>query len=36
MSHAKGIYVQGRWNSADLMRAPFGRVADVVLRTMLR
>jgi coniferyl-aldehyde dehydrogenase len=36
MSHAKGIYVQGRWNAADLMRAPFGRLADTVLRAMLR
>jgi coniferyl-aldehyde dehydrogenase len=36
MSHAKGIYVQGRWNAADLMRAPFGRLADAVLRAMLR
>lgn len=36
MSHAKGVYVQGRWNAADLMRAPFGRLADAVLRAMLR
>ncbi len=36
MSHAKGIYVQGRWNAADLIRAPFGRLADAVLRVMLR
>jgi coniferyl-aldehyde dehydrogenase len=36
LSHAKGIYVQGRWNAADLMRAPFGRLADAVLRVMLR
>jgi coniferyl-aldehyde dehydrogenase len=36
MSHAKGIYVQGRWNAADLMRAPFGRLADAMLKMMLR
>jgi coniferyl-aldehyde dehydrogenase len=36
MSHAKGIYLQGRWNAADLMRAPFGRLADAVLKAMLR
>jgi len=36
MSHAKGIYVQGRWNAAILMRAPFGWFADVMLRLMLR
>jgi coniferyl-aldehyde dehydrogenase len=36
MSHAKGIYVQGRWNVSDLMRAPFGRVANAILGMMLR
>jgi coniferyl-aldehyde dehydrogenase len=36
MSHAKGIYVQGRWNAANVMRAPFGWLADVLLRLMLR
>jgi coniferyl-aldehyde dehydrogenase len=36
MSHAKGIYVQGRWNVSDLLRAPFGRVADAILGMMLR
>jgi coniferyl-aldehyde dehydrogenase len=33
MSHAKGIYA--RWNVFDLMRAPYGRVADAILGTML-
>ncbi|RXF72729.1 coniferyl aldehyde dehydrogenase, partial [Hansschlegelia zhihuaiae] len=28
MSHAKGVYVQGRWNAAALLRAPFGGLAD--------
>jgi coniferyl-aldehyde dehydrogenase len=36
MSHAKGIYVQGRWNVANLIRAPFGWMADTILRLMLR
>ena len=36
MSHAKGIYTQGRWNTANLLRAPFGRVADTILTLVLR
>lgn len=36
MSHAKGIYVQGRWNAANLLRAPFGGFADRVLGFILR
>ncbi len=36
LSHAKGIYVQGRWNGSALLRAPFGRVADTILNMMLR
>lgn len=36
LSHAKGIYVQGRWNAANLLRAPFGRMADRALGLMLR
>lgn len=36
LSHAKGIYVQGRWNGATLLRAPFGRLADKILKMMLR
>ncbi|MCQ0990362.1 coniferyl aldehyde dehydrogenase [Jiella marina] len=35
-SHAKGIYAQGRWNLADLAMAPFGRVAEQLLKFMLR
>lgn len=30
MSHAKGVFVQGRWNFAGLLHAPFGRFADIV------
>lgn len=36
LSHAKGIYSQGRWNGADLLRAPFGKMANVLLRLLLR
>ncbi len=36
MSHAKGVFVQGRWNAANLLRAPFGRLADTVLSLLLR
>ncbi len=35
-SHAKGIYAQGRWNLADLAMAPFGRIADQLVRFMLK
>ena len=36
LSHAKGIFEQGRWNFAGLLRAPFGRVADALFGFMLR
>jgi coniferyl-aldehyde dehydrogenase len=36
MSHAKGIYAQGRWSATGLMRAPFGWLADAILALMLR
>ncbi|WP_395396432.1 coniferyl aldehyde dehydrogenase (plasmid) [Novosphingobium sp. BL-8A] len=36
MSHGKGIFVQGRWNLPDLLRAPFGRFADATLAAILR
>lgn len=36
MSHAKGVYVEGRWNAASLLRAPFGGFADRVLGFILR
>ena len=36
MSHAKGVFIQGRWNASNLVRAPFGRLADRVLNVMLR
>ena len=36
LSHAKGIYEQGRWNSATLLRAPFGKMAERILGFVLR
>ena len=35
-SHAKGIFEQGRWNGGNLLRAPFGRLAETILKVMLR
>jgi coniferyl-aldehyde dehydrogenase len=36
LSHAKGVFTQTRWNLAGLIRPPFGRVADSVLKFLLR
>jgi len=36
LSHAKGVYAQGRWNSSSLLRAPFGRLTETILKLMLR
>jgi coniferyl-aldehyde dehydrogenase len=36
LSHAKGIFEQGRLNASNLLRAPFGRMADAILGLMLR
>lgn len=36
MSHSKGIFEQGRWNAATLLRAPFGALADRMLAILLR
>lgn len=35
MSHAKGIFIQRRWNLPNLLRAPFGRMADLALSVTL-
>lgn len=35
MSHAKGVFVQGRWNFANLLRAPFGKLTDLAVRSVL-
>ena len=31
MSHAKGVFVQGRWNLPSLLHAPFGRFAELAI-----
>jgi len=36
LSHAKGVFAQGRWNGGNLLRAPFGRLTDAILKLMLR
>jgi coniferyl-aldehyde dehydrogenase len=36
MSHAKGVFVQGRWNLPSLLRAPFGKIAGLALKVTLR
>lgn len=35
MSHAKGVFVQGRWSLPRLLGAPFGRFVDLALRITL-
>lgn len=35
MSHAKGVFLQRRWNLPGLVRAPFGRLADFALAMTL-
>jgi coniferyl-aldehyde dehydrogenase len=36
MSHAKGVFVQGRWNLPSLLRAPFGKLIDLALAATLK
>jgi coniferyl-aldehyde dehydrogenase len=36
LSHAKGIYEQGRWNLSNLLHAPFRQPIDIILNIMLR
>ncbi|WPO98251.1 aldehyde dehydrogenase family protein [Pseudomonas sp. HR96] len=36
MSHAKGVFVQGRWSLPTLLRAPFGRLANLATAWLLR
>jgi len=36
MSHARGVLIQHRRNIGNLLRPPFGKLADWVLRVMLR
>jgi coniferyl-aldehyde dehydrogenase len=36
LSHAKGIFEQGRWNGMDLFQAPFGSLTNNLIRFFLR
>jgi coniferyl-aldehyde dehydrogenase len=36
LSHAKGVFTQARWNFADLLRPPFGRLTNSILKFLLR
>ena len=36
LSHAKGIFEMARWNGSNLLRAPFGWLADTILKFLLR
>ena len=36
LSHAKGVFTRARWNLADLIRPPFGRLTDSILKVLLR
>lgn len=35
MSHAKGVFIQGRWSFARLLHAPFGKLANLALSATL-
>jgi coniferyl-aldehyde dehydrogenase len=36
LSHAKGVFQQGKWNPSALLRPPFGSLAKLILKVMLR
>lgn len=36
LSHAKGVFEQSRWNLGGLLRPPFNRTSDWVIRYLLR
>jgi coniferyl-aldehyde dehydrogenase len=36
LSHAKGVLVQGRWSPSNLLRPPFGRMARLIVKAMMR
>ncbi|WP_049732619.1 aldehyde dehydrogenase family protein [Rhizobium ecuadorense] len=36
LSHAKGIYEQGRWNAVKLFHPPYGKLVERILNLMLR
>ncbi len=35
MSHAKGVFTQGRWNFPSLLHPPFGRLAELAIAMLL-
>jgi len=36
LSHAKGVFQQGKWNLSGMLRPPFGGIAKLILTFMLR
>ncbi len=36
LSHSKGIFQQGTWNLSELILPPFGSVANLIVKAMLR
>ncbi|HXM06766.1 MAG TPA: hypothetical protein VN936_04845, partial [Candidatus Acidoferrum sp.] len=36
LSHAKGIFDQGRWSLNGRLRPPYGRFANAILKLLLR
>jgi hypothetical protein len=32
---AEAVFEQGRWNGANLLRSPFGRLVETILKLML-
>jgi coniferyl-aldehyde dehydrogenase len=36
LSHAKGVFDQARWNAGRLVRPPYGRITDALLRYLVR
>ncbi|PYD68936.1 coniferyl aldehyde dehydrogenase [Komagataeibacter swingsii] len=36
LTHARGVYRQGRFNAATLLQPPFGKLADAIINLILR
>lgn len=36
LTHPRGIYRQGRFNAATLLRPPFGKLTDAIIKLILR
>ncbi|POF63052.1 coniferyl aldehyde dehydrogenase [Novacetimonas maltaceti] len=36
LTHARGVYRQGRFNAADILRPPFGKITDLITNFILR